>query len=90
MRPRAVHICRHTAGLDELTRRQQAVPRLVLGVLARTKRFSVFEASDNQVIARTMTYLSSDGFFRATGGAFPWTEVELTPAGERLVDGRAN
>jgi hypothetical protein len=96
----AIHIDRFTSGLDELTRRQQADHIAVLHVLARTGRFSVFEASDNQVIARTMDRLIHKGFttvldgkktdhgllLKLLGGNYPWTACELTEAGKRLIE----
>jgi len=84
-----VHICCFTAGLDELTRKQQKDVATVLGVLKETKRFSVFEATANQTIAKTVTVLFEYGLVENTKqGAFPWTHVAITDAGERfLVDG---
>jgi hypothetical protein len=95
----AVHIDRFSAGLDDLTRKQQADHIAVLRVLARTKRFSCFEASENQVIAKTMDRLlwkectTVNGvekikhgvLLKRTGGEYPWTTVELTDAGKRLI-----
>lgn len=97
----AVHIDRFSAGLDELTRVQQADHVAVLSVLARTGRFSVFEASENAIIARTMdrllhkgcTMVDRDGtkheygmLVKSLGGAYPWTNVELTDGGRRLLE----
>ena len=54
-----------SSGLDELTRRQQADIATVLTVLDRTKRYSVFEATDNQMkdpdIGRYQRYYSIKG-----------------------------
>lgn len=95
-----VHIDRFSVGLDDLTRKQQADHIQVLKVLNRTGRFSCFEASENQVIANTMTRLlnkacttvNPDGkklyhglLLKTTGGAYPWTTCELTEAGKRLI-----
>lgn len=99
----AIHIDRFSAGLDDLTRVQQADHLAVLRVLARTGRFSCFEASDNDVIARTMTRLMHKGcttvvngkktahgvLLKTTGGAYPWTTCELTEAGKRLIEAAA-
>jgi hypothetical protein len=96
-----VHICRFSAGLDDLTRKQQADHIAVLRVLKRTGRFSIFEATDNPVIARMMTRLTSkslitvasDGVKTVRGlmvntdnsCGYPWTKVTLTPAAEQLL-----
>lgn len=84
----AVHVCVTTAGLDELTRRQQKDGRAVLRVLSQTRRFSVFEATANQTIAKTIDHLFAakqvevdpDGY-----NGFPWTAVRLTAAGAALL-----
>lgn len=82
-----VHICRFTAGLDELTRKQQKDVATVLRTLKETKRFSVFEATANQVIAKTVTLVFERGLVENTKqGAFPWTYVVLTEAGERFLE----
>lgn len=89
----AVYIDRFSAGLDDLTRKQQADAVAVLRVLARTKRYSAFEATDNDVIARTMTRLHHKGYMhygrliqkRGDGGAYPWTNIELTEGGLKLL-----
>jgi hypothetical protein len=96
-----IHIDRFSAGLDDLTRKQQADHIEVLRVLSRTGRFSCFEASENDTIARTMTRLIHKGYttvdfdgkktdhgllLKKTGGAYPWTTCELTDAGKRLLE----
>ena len=48
---------RFSAGLDEMKRKDQRDHLKVLSVLARTGKFSCFEASENMTIARTMTAL---------------------------------
>lgn len=92
-------LCSFTSGLDDLTRKQQCDPVAVLRVLQATGRFSVFEATANQTIARMMTRLMHkqcivvrDGvrteygkLLKKTGGEFPWTTVELTAGGLKLL-----
>lgn len=80
-----VQICCFSAGLDDLTRKQQADHVEVLKVLARTERFSVFEATNNHVIAQTMGGLLDGPLLKRTGGAYPWVTCELTEAGKRLI-----
>lgn len=48
---------RFSAGLDDMPRKDQRSQIKVLRVLARTGKFSCFEASENQVIAGTVTAL---------------------------------
>lgn len=91
--------CSFSAGLDDLTRKQQADHIAVLRVLKRAGRFSAFEASANDVIARTITRLIHKGLTTVKDGVrtnhgklievddagYPWTNVKLTPAGELVL-----
>lgn len=96
-----VFVDRFSAGLDDLTRKQQADHIAVLRVLQKTGRFSCFEASDNDTIARTVTRLihkgcttvNADGskkqygrLLEVTGGAYPWTTCKLTEAGRQILE----
>ena len=81
----SVFICSFTSGLDDLPRKQQAQLEPVLRVLRDTGRFSVFEATANPTIAKTMTRLMHSEYVEHLGGSYPWTKVRLTPAGERLI-----
>lgn len=88
-----------TEGLDELPRRKQSNPVEVLRLLHKAGRFSVFEATANETIARMMDRLMNKGcsivkdgvrtdygkLLENTGGAFPWTTVRLTEGGLRLL-----
>lgn len=85
-----VHVDRFSAGLDELTRRQQRDPREVLRCLDRIGRFSVFEATENQSIAKTMDYLGKSGYIKTTPRGFPWSDVELTKQGRSLLESKGN
>lgn len=76
---------RFSVGLDELTRKQQRSTKDVLRVLHQAGRFSQFEASDNDVIARTMTTIMAGDLVEKLGGAYPWTEVRLTDKGLALI-----
>jgi len=77
---------RFSAGLDDLSRKQQADPLAVLRKLSTMKRFSVFEATENDAIASTMTLLFKQGYLRDTKkGGYPWTYFELTDAGKAFL-----
>lgn len=81
-----VHVCTFTVGLDELTRKKQRSSLEVARVLAEAGRFSVFEATANIDIARTMNRLERLGWFvydSETG--YPWTKATLTAAGKRAL-----
>lgn len=97
--------CSFSVGLDDLTRKQQADHIAVLRVLKSAGRFSAFEASANDVIARTITRLIHKGLTTVEDGVrvnhgklietdhscgYPWTMVKLTPAGEALLAAASN
>jgi hypothetical protein len=96
-----VIICSFSSGLDELKVREQADPVKVLRILALTGRYSVFEATANMTIARMMTRMHHKGctrigldgvkreyglLIKSTGGDYPWTTIELTEGGKRLLE----
>lgn len=97
----AFHVDWFSTELDDLTRKQQADHIEVLRVLARTGRYSIFEATKNKVIAKTMDHLLLrscitivDGvktehglLLTRTGGEYPWVEVALTEAGKQMIGG---
>lgn len=75
-------VCSFSTGIDEMPRKDQRDHLKVLRVLARNKRFSVFEATSNQAIARTIAYLiNKSGLVKTVGGDYPWTNIEITDAG---------
>ena len=93
-------ICSFSSGLDDLPRKKQNDAVEVLKVLKASGRFSVFEATANDVIARMMYRLIHKGYSVIRDGVrtdygllietdntcgFPWTNVKLTEAGERLL-----
>jgi len=82
-----IHICSFSTGIDEMRRQDQRDPAKVLAVLKENPRFSAFEASANQGIARTMTLLFERGLVKDVGGEYPWTIVEILPAGEEVLAG---
>lgn len=96
-----VIVCSFSSGLDDMKRKDQRDVVKVLRILAQCGRFSVFEATANQTIANMMdkilhkgcTLVQPDGSKRAyglliksIGGAFPWTEIELTEGGKQLLE----
>ncbi len=81
-----VHICRFSS-LDELGPRQRKNPRAVLAALAKAKRFSAFEM--DAALGGTVSGLKDGGFITTDiSCGFPWTKVEITPAGQALLDGK--
>jgi hypothetical protein len=97
----SVFICSFSSGLDDMKRKDQSDVIKVLRVLSECKRYSVFEATANMTIARMMTRLhhksytivSKDGtkkdyglLIKSVGGEYPWTKIELTDGGKRLLE----
>lgn len=82
----AVFICDFSSGLDDMPRKDQRDIAKVLRVLDKCGRYSVFEATDNQTIATTMTKLcKSDLIETENSCGYPWTMVKLTEAGRRYL-----
>lgn len=81
-----VFVDRFSAGLDDLTRKQQGSIEAVLRVLDRTGRFSVFEATENDIIARMMTTLVRGKFIETDDSCgYPWTKVKLSDLGRNTL-----
>lgn len=82
-----VRICFFTVGIEDMPTRKQRNPYDVARVLARHGRFSVFEATDNEVIAATMDWLHASGWFDfdTESCGYPWTKVALTEAGRTAL-----
>lgn len=93
-------ICSLSSGLDDMKKVDQRDPIKVLRVLAACKRYSIFEATDNQSIARTISRMHNKAYvqimpddtrknygilIKTTGGQYPWTEIELTEGGVQLL-----
>ncbi len=81
----SIIISRHSAGLDEMKRKDQRDVQAVLKQLSTMSRFSCFEASENDDIAKTMTIICQRGYIEQTGGAYPWTEFRITESGQHII-----
>lgn len=74
MKQHAIYIDNFSVGLDELSRKDQANPEKILSVIRETGTFSVFEATDNDVIAGTLTALN-DRMTTDPDSQYPWIKV---------------
>jgi DNA-binding HxlR family transcriptional regulator len=85
----AIHLCSFSGGLDDLPRRKQGDIREVLLAMEANprKRFSVFEATANLTIARTMTRLVHEGYIETDHKSigYPWTKYKLTAKGREAA-----
>jgi DNA-binding HxlR family transcriptional regulator len=84
----AIYVDSFSGGIDDMRRADQREIAKVLRVLAdqKPKRFSVFEATDNQTIARTMTRIVHEGYITTDHSCgYPWTEYELTAKGRAVI-----
>jgi hypothetical protein len=82
-----IHLCFFGEGLDRMKKKDQGSPRKVLRVLHGCKRFSVFEATENQKIAHTMQRLKDEGYIEVDNSpGYPWSNVALTPKGFALME----
>lgn len=80
-----IYIDCFTSGLEDLKRSEQKQLGKVLTVLQKKMRFSVFEATDNPIIAKTMTKIMQEGYVKDLGGGYPWTNVEITEKGLKAI-----
>lgn len=79
----AVYLCSWAAGLDYMPRGHQRYPRRVLKVLHECGRFSVFEATANQNIAKVMDGLVERKLIEVDNSpGYPWSKVKLTAKGK--------
>lgn len=83
----SLHICSFSSGLDDMKRKDQKDVAKVLSVLRECKKFSCFEASANMTIAKTVTLAFDRNLMKSTGGHYPWTNVEVTELGEKVIAG---
>jgi hypothetical protein len=86
---REIHVCSFSS-LDDLPKKLHGSKRHVLGILARKRRFSCFEASDSISLGRTITRLIRKGKIETTDLGYPWTGVELTNAGRAALQEQAD
>jgi hypothetical protein len=82
--PEVVHVCTFTL-LDELPSKRRGDVRAVLAALAEAKRFSVFEATSDGRLARSLEKVHDAGWIRYVPMGFPWTGVELTDLGRAVL-----
>jgi hypothetical protein len=71
--------------LPAMRRREQRDTIHVGRAVALAGRFSCFEASANDTIARTMTVLCHNGWFDLEDAGYPWTKVTLTAKGRAAL-----
>jgi hypothetical protein len=82
---RDIHICYFSAGLDDLSRKQQADAAEVLRALKCLGRYSCFEASENRVIAKSMDTLHQRRLLDSSCEAYPWSSCKVTELGEQFL-----
>ena len=75
-----------SSGLDDMKRKDQRDVVAVMRKLATMTRYSIFEVTDNNDIATTMSDIVKRGLIETTGGKYPWTTFKITEAGQRLID----
>ena len=68
-------------GLDELPIRKQKSITEVLRVLHECGRYSIFEATATQYIAKTMDAIIKRGYVETENAGYPWTKAKLTEKG---------
>jgi hypothetical protein len=84
-----VYLDSFSGAIDDMKCKDQGNAIKVLEVLSKHPRFSVFDATANDKIAVTLTYLFREEFIvdsRPKQG-YPWHHVEVTKKGKALLDG---
>ena len=83
-----------SGAIDGMKRKDQGNAVKVLEVLSKHPRFSVFDATANSVIAKTMTYLFCEKYIAGTRPrlgyprlGYPWMAVDITEKGQALLKG---
>ena len=71
--------------LDDLPKRSHKDRLAVLKALSTVRRFSIFEATSTMALAKTLAQLGFEGLYKTIGGEYPWIEIEITEAGQRLI-----
>lgn len=86
----ALFLCSFTTGLEDIPRKQARDPLVVLARLQSNPRFSVFEATSNQIIATTLTNLKRDGLitYPIPQAGYPWCRVALTDKATAALKGK--
>ena len=80
--PRAVYLCSWDAGLGYMKKGDQKYSKKVLAALHACGRFSVFEATENRVIAKMMDSLVKEGYIEVDNSpGYPWSNVRVTKKG---------
>jgi hypothetical protein len=76
-----------SGAIDDMTRKDQRNAIKVLHVLAKHPRFSTFDATANNGIATTLTYLFREEFIvdSRPKQEYPWHQVEVTEKGKSLL-----
>lgn len=81
-----VFIDSFSVGLDEINRKSQRNPVRVLRLIYRAGKFSIFEATANEVIANTLGWLQGGGYFELDNSCgYPWFKVIETEKGREMI-----
>lgn len=85
---RTIFVCSFSGALGDMKRKDQRDRLKVLAVLKTSPLFSVWDASDNQNIANTMTDLNTNGMidYPDPQPGYPWSEARVTEAGMKLLE----
>lgn len=71
----AIHIGIHDIGLSDMSRKEQADPDVVLNAIRLAGRYSIFDATANPTITRTIMDLESSRLTVDKSGSYPWINV---------------
>ena len=75
-----------SGAIEDMKKKDQSDPVKVLSVLSKHPRFSIYDATGNLVIAKTLTELYLTGLIvDAPKREYPWFEIEITERGKEAL-----
>lgn len=80
-------VCSFSGAIGDMKKGDRRDPVAVLAVLSKSPTFSVFDATEDARIARSLTWLLDHGYieYPKPQPGFPWSRVSLTDKAHKLI-----
>lgn len=80
-------VCSFSGAIGDMKKKDRRDPVAVLAVLSTNPSFSVFDATEDARIARSLTWLLDHGYieYPKPQPTFPWSRVKLTAKAWDLI-----
>ena len=79
-----VIICSFASNVEDLTPRQQMMPRQVLAALAKDPRISTWAMGEHHLWV-SVKALEEKGWIKSIPAEYPWHKYEITPEGQKQL-----